>query len=336
MQQEGRSGPRFPLVPGGFFGMVLGIGGLGAAWRVAHRVWGYPAWIGETLLLGAAVLWCAWIALFAAKWIWRRPVAAAEFADPIQSFGLGLVPMATMMASIALGRYAPGLALTIFVAGLVAGIALTAWLIGGLWQGGRGLETVSPLMILPSVGTAYTGALAASALGYKELASLLWGPGLVTWILMDSVILLRMLMHPLPPPLRPTVGIQLAPPTVGCLAYLSFAGEPDRVVTILLGYGLLQVMILVRLNRWIMALPFGPGLWAFTFGVAALSGSTLLCLERQPASLVGSLAWPAFLAANAFIGWIAVRTLALGWQGRLFPVPTQPQPQKVPQPQPQS
>ena len=151
---------------------------------------------------------------------------------------------------------------------------------------------------------------------------MLFGPGLVTWIVMDSLILLRLMTHPLPVPLRSTIGIQLAPPSVGCLAYLSFAeGPPDKFVHFLLGYATLQVFILLRLNAWIRAHPFGPGMWAFTFGVAALAGSTLICLERQPAGFIGSLAWPLFIFANAFIGYIAVRTLALAADGKLFPLP---------------
>ena len=29
-----------PIVPASFFGMVIGLAGLGAAWRSAHQVWG--------------------------------------------------------------------------------------------------------------------------------------------------------------------------------------------------------------------------------------------------------------------------------------------------------
>lgn len=316
------SASSFPLVPPAFFGMVLGLGGLGGAWRVASRVWGFPGWIGEALLLLAAALWLAWIALYAAKWLWAPAAAGAELADPVASFALGLIPMATLMASVALQGYAPALAWWLFVIGATGGTLLSAWVIGAAWQGGRGLETITPLTILPTVGTAYTGALAASALGYKELATMMWGPGVVTWIVIDSLVLLRLMTHPLPVPLRASIGIQLAPPTVGCLAYLGFAeGAPDKVVHFLLGYGVLQALILLRLNAWIRAQPFSAGAWAFTFGVAAFAGSALLCLERQPAGLIGALAWPAFLFANAFIGWIAARTVLLTMAGKLFPVP---------------
>lgn len=35
--------PDIPRIPASFFGMVLGIGGLAADWRAAHRAWGMPA-----------------------------------------------------------------------------------------------------------------------------------------------------------------------------------------------------------------------------------------------------------------------------------------------------
>jgi tellurite resistance protein len=322
MSEPATNRPPVPIVPAAFFGMVLGIGGLGGAWRVAARTWGLPAWIGDALMLAAALIWCAWIALYIAKWVWAPGAARAELADPALSFGLGLVAMATLMASIAIRDYAPGVAWWIFTAGAIGGTLLAAWLIGGLWQGGRGLETVTPLMILPAVGTAYTGALAASAFGYRELAATMWGPGVVTWLIMDSLILYRLMSHGLPVPMRASIGIQLAPPAVGCLAYLGFTeGPPDRLVHFLIGYAILQGLILIRLAPWIRAQPFSPGAWAFTFGVAAMSGSTLICLQRHPAGVLASLAWPMFVFANLFIGWIAVRTIMLAVQGRLFPQP---------------
>ena len=47
---------RSPL-PASFFGVVLGLSGLGQAWRVAVQLWGVPAAIGEGLLLLATLVW---------------------------------------------------------------------------------------------------------------------------------------------------------------------------------------------------------------------------------------------------------------------------------------
>jgi len=35
-----------PIIPAAFFGIVLGLAGLGNAWRAAHRVWQAPAFVG--------------------------------------------------------------------------------------------------------------------------------------------------------------------------------------------------------------------------------------------------------------------------------------------------
>jgi hypothetical protein len=49
-----------------------------------------------------------------------------------------------------------------------------------------------------------------------------------------------------PPVLRPTLGIQLAPPTIGCSAYLSItSGPPDLFAQMLLGDGLFQALLLL-------------------------------------------------------------------------------------------
>src|SRR5919206_5246239 len=90
-----------PVVPATFFGMVLGLGGLGNGWRAAARVWGAPAFVGEALSLAAALVWLVWMALYVLKWATSRELALAEFRHPIQAFFIALVPVATLIASIA-------------------------------------------------------------------------------------------------------------------------------------------------------------------------------------------------------------------------------------------
>src|SRR3954465_10082947 len=75
------------LVPATFFGMVLGLGGLGNGWRVAGRIWGAPVVIGEILALTAAAVWFLWFALYALKWARRREAALAELRRPVRAPG---------------------------------------------------------------------------------------------------------------------------------------------------------------------------------------------------------------------------------------------------------
>jgi tellurite resistance protein len=84
-----------PHVPAFYFGIVLGIAGLGGAWRAAHRVWDLPAVIGETILAASAVIWAALLVLYVAKWIVAREQALAELHHPVQCCFLGLLGVST-------------------------------------------------------------------------------------------------------------------------------------------------------------------------------------------------------------------------------------------------
>lgn len=48
----------FPI-PAAYFGMVLGISGMGTAWRMAVKIWQISTLWGECLMLLAGVVWLA-------------------------------------------------------------------------------------------------------------------------------------------------------------------------------------------------------------------------------------------------------------------------------------
>ena len=120
--------------------------------------------------------------------------------------------------------------------------------------------------------------------------------------------------------LRASLGIQLAPPVVGAMAYLSITtGQPDLFARSLFGYGLFQALLLVRMARWFLQQEAGASAWAFTFGVTALAAVPMRMLERGATGPETLLAWPLFLFANAFVGLLTVVTLRLLFQARLLP-----------------
>ena len=171
-------------------------------------------------------------------------------------------------------------------------------------MGGRQPEMTTPILYLPTVAGSFVSAIVASALGYREWSALFFGMGMFSWLALESIIMQRLyLMDALPKPLRPTLGIQLAPPVVGCVAYLGLtSGQPDIFAQILFGYGLVQALILLRLLPWLCQQPFAASYWAFTFGVSALALASLRFVERGMTGVMESLAVLLFIGANIIIG----------------------------------
>jgi tellurite resistance protein len=120
--------------------------------------------------------------------------------------------------------------------------------------------------------------------------------------------------------LRPTLGIQLAPPAVGALCYLSVGGgHADVLVHMLIGYALIQALLLARMSRWIREQSFGPSYWSFTFGSTALAGATTRLAVEVPGGAFSALAPVLFLLANLLVLIIAAGTARLWWSGGLLP-----------------
>ena len=218
-------------VPTAFFGMVLGLVGLGSCWRAAHRIWEAPSTISEGIMVVAAVVWGLLAVFYVAKWIWARDEAVSEINHPVQCCFVGLFPVSTMLVALAVLPYQHSLGTTLGVLGGAGQFLFSVYRTGDLWTGGRDPLTTTPVLYLPTVGGNFVSAVLSSALGFGDLAALFFGAGFLAWAALESVLIHRLYVHaPLAVPLRPTLGIQLAPAVVGCSAYLSMThGAPDLI-----------------------------------------------------------------------------------------------------------
>ena len=308
-------------VPASFFGMILGLVGLGSCWRVASKIWHLPTWIGESIMLLAVAVWLVLLLLYVSKWLWAREDALAEFAHPVLCCFIGLVPVSTALVALAIAPYSHAIAVPLFIIGAIGQLGFGVYRSGRLWMGGRQPEMTTPILYLPTVAGGFVSAIVASAIGYREGGTLFFGMAMFSWLALESIIMQRLyLIDALPKPLRPTLGIQLAPPVVGCVAYLGLtSGQPDIFAQILFGYGLLQALILLRLMPWVFQQPFAASYWAFTFGVAALALASLRFVERGMTGAMEGLAVLLFIGANLIIGSIALGTASLLLRGKLLP-----------------
>lgn len=118
----------------------------------------------------------------------------------------------------------------------------------------------------------------------------------------------------------PSPTYLLAPPTVGTVAYLNVThGAPDVVAYALIGYGLLQLLVLIRALPWVFGRAFTPAAWAFTFGLTALATSMLRLSERGDHGPIALMAPYALALATVSITIVSAGSLWLLSSGHLPP-----------------
>lgn len=299
---------RSPL-PASFFGIVLGLSGLGQAWRIAVRLWNMPSAIGEGLLLLSALVWAALLVAYVLQAIRYPEVVRSEFQHPVQGSTPALLAVSTLLIVLAALPYSRLLAWILAAAGITWHLAFSLWHTGALWQGGRDTLDTAPTLYLPTVAGNFTSAAALGGLGYPDWGWLFLGAGIFSWLALESLIIQR-LWHQktLPAAQRPLLGIQFAPPVVCAMAWLMLdPGSADRWLLMLWGYGLFQLLLGLRLGPWLGAQPFAPSYWAYTFGITAATVCGLkLALAGVGAAQILSI--PIFVGANLFIGYLSLRT----------------------------
>jgi tellurite resistance protein len=236
---------------------------------------------------------------------------------------IALVGITTTLMTLAVLPYARAAAVLFFVAGSLFTPGFTLWRAGELWKGDRDDVTNTPVLDLPTVTGGFVSATAAGALGYQQLGQFAFGASLFSWLALESLLLQRLYSGPrIALALRPTLGIHLAPPTLAGVACISVSDGPLGLMPhALLGYALLQWLVLVRLLPWICEQSFTANYWGFAFGATALEGFALRLVERGDGQLVAVLAQFLFIAANGVVVLLAVGTFRLLLGARLLVQP---------------
>jgi tellurite resistance protein len=122
----------------------------------------------------------------------------------------------------------------------------------------------------------------------------------------------------MPEALRPTIGMELAPPAVATLAAATiWPLLPGDVLIVGLGIAAGPVVAVLARYRWWSTVPFTIGFWSFSFPLAAFAGAVIEVVRRG--------GWPPIVGATALaiasgvIAFLTLRTLLLLVRGRLIP-----------------
>ena len=307
-------------LPAGYFGMVLGIIGMGFAWRYASTLWPVTRWPGEGLVALAVICWFLLTVAFVTRAIRFPRSVLAEMRHPVMSSFVSLFPATTMLVAIGFVPWCRAVSLALFGIGVVVQLAYSAWQSAGLWRGKHPQEATTPGLYLPTVANNFISAMACGALGFSDAGLVFLGAGVFSWLSLEPAILQRLRSAgALPTPLRTSLGIQLAPALVACSAWLSVnGGEADTFAKLLFGYGLLQLLFMLRLMSWYLRQPFNASFWSFSFGISALATTGLHLGQARGDGFFHHLAMPLFIFSNLVVGLLLLRTALLLVSGKLL------------------
>ncbi|MGO4855210.1 tellurium resistance protein [Phaeovulum sp. W22_SRMD_FR3] len=301
-------------VPPAIFPSLLGLLGLGLAWRRAAPDFGLPGGIADLALGMISAVFCFGILAYTAKFM-RRPAAVAEDLKILPGrAGLSTMAMGIYLMAAVLAPWLPGLSPAILFLGLAVHLVLIALMLGDLVEAPAEQRRVTPVMHLSYVGP-IVGAQMALALGYSALAAAIF------WITLPVALLIwyrsarQALRERVPAPLRPLLAIHLSPAALMGTVSLGLGYQ-----TLALAFAVLAALILTALvlgARWLLAAGFSPFWGALTFPLAATA-----TLWLALGGALGSGAWRgagdgALIAATLIIPPIAVRVLQLWAKGTL-------------------
>uniref|UniRef100_UPI0026E92D02 SLAC1 family transporter n=1 Tax=Rothia mucilaginosa TaxID=43675 RepID=UPI0026E92D02 len=220
--QSEQSARRGLSVPVNYFAVALGTGALGAAWRTGASKGMAPGWVGESILAFNAVVWLLLMGFLVHSVVKYRAWVCSFWEHPARTCFFSLIPATTAQVGAALYPYAETPALALVVLGGVGQLYFASHRIAGTWRGGYVPEAASPVLYLPTVATNFATATAMGFVGWRDMAMLFFGAGLISWFSIEAAILSRLrTLAPLPQGERGIIGIQMAPPFVGGNAYLA-------------------------------------------------------------------------------------------------------------------
>jgi tellurite resistance protein len=316
-------------VPLNIFGVGFGLAGLATTWRIADTLGLAPAAVATVIALIAAVVWLLSVGFY------LRGVTAGEGTLRRDLRDMTLGPFASLAIIVplllvvdGLEPYAPQVARALVDVLIVAVLVVGGWFTGFWMRGGTEIDRLHPGYFLPTVAGGFIASAAAAEVGQVRLSQIMFGLGLVCWMVVGSIILGRLVFRPgLPDALVPTMAIEVAPAAVASLAlFFATGGQVTTPLAILAGYGLLMVAAQLPLLPRYLTLSFSLGSWAFTFSYAAVTSATLFWINAEHPW--GARAWSYLLlaAVTALVGAVGIRTVIALIHRTLLPRPAVPAP----------
>lgn len=252
------------------FAVAFGLAGLAQAWSTVRQLAGASDWPGNVLWIVTGLIWLITLAAYLTN-IARQRRWNTVLSDPTFAPFAALIFIVPMLLGVALAQQARGAGEIVFGCGAALTVLAGAWISAGWITLSGDLRSWHPGYFLPTAAGGLIAADCSATLGFATLSHVLFGLGVGSFVVLASIISLRLYVLPaLPPPLLPTMAIEVAPPVVAGNSWFAInGGRVDLAVALLAGFSVLMLLVQLRLISLYRTAPFGPGFWAFSFPLAA-------------------------------------------------------------------
>lgn len=293
--------------PPAIFPSIMGLFGLGLAWRRAVAALGLPDDVCEAILGAVTLLFLFSAVAYAAK-VLRRPKVVSEDLRILPGrAGLATAALSIYLLSMTALPYDAGAAKLILFAGLAVHSAFVILLIRVYVTGPAAQRRVTPVWHLSFVGF-IIAALAATGLEFYGLALILFALTAMMAAFIWAVSLEQFVREDVPAPLRPLLAIHLSPVALlglvaAALGFQAVAMGCAGVAALFVGWMLLRAF-------WLTEAGFSALWGAITFPLAATASLWL--------TLGGFWLWPGLVALglatiiNPAIAWKVLQSWARG------------------------
>ncbi|RCX10108.1 SLAC1 anion channel family protein [Extensimonas vulgaris] len=309
--------PSLAYLPVALFTTVMGVAGLALAWAKASALAGAPALPALCLRGVATALYVVLFVLYALKALRYPAQVAAERAHPVQVNFFPAISTGMVLLSIAWLPTLPGVAHGLWSVGAAAHLVLTLHAVGSwIFHPHYSIQHASPAWFIPAVGNVLMP-IVGMQWAPPDISWFFFSIGVVFWLVLMTIVLYRLFFHePLPPPMRPTLAILLAPPSAGCVAYLALTGQVDGFARVLYSMALFVFLLLASHVRQFARLPFSTAAWGYSFPLAAFTMASFEMAHRSAYAWYAVLAWAGLALLTVVVTWLAWRTLRAALHGQ--------------------
>lgn len=265
------------------YASVMGITGLGLAWRFAENLFSWNFQLDKILIFTGLIIFIMLTGLNLIRIIAYPSLILSEWKNNDHFNFFPALTISGSLLAIGLFPHSKTAAAIIWWPTVILQVIFIVLAVRRLKTEKIELSNISAVWLIPMVGNA-SPCFAGVPLGYSSFSFALLMTSITCWMLFTPLILWRLIFTEAnnKAVMPPSIAILVSAPaviSVGLYAYPQFANSLFPLLSYsALFFGLIVISLLNRfkLNG------FHRGLWAFTFPASALASSLLRLYELNP------------------------------------------------------